>query len=205
VSVTAGDLGRLRRRGFALEYFSVAWMIAEAGVAVTAGIVAGSVALTGFGLDSVIELASAAIVIWQLRGETAGQDRDTRAVRPVGVTFFALAAYLTAEGITSLVTAARPAPSPAGLAITAAALAVMPALAVAKRRTGRALGSRTLVADSAETAFCAWTSAAALLGVTLNTAFGWWQADPAAGLVIAALAIREGLETFENEDGEDAH
>ena len=205
MTVTAGDLGRLRRRGFALEYFSVAWMIAEAGVAVTAGIVAGSVALTGFGLDSVIELAAAAIVIWQLRGETAGQDRDTRAVRLVGVTFFALAAYLTAEGITSLVTAARPAPSPAGLAITAAALAVMPALAVAKRRTGRALGSRTLVADSAETAFCAWTSAAALLGVTLNTAFGWWQADPAAGLVIAALAIREGLETFENEDGEDAH
>jgi divalent metal cation (Fe/Co/Zn/Cd) transporter len=140
----------------------------------------------------------------QLRGETAGQDRDTRAVRLVGVTFFALAAYLTAEGIASLVTAARPAPSPAGLAITAAALVVMPALAVAKRRTGRALGSRTLVADSAETAFCAWTSAAALLGVTLNTAFGWWQADPAAGLVIAALAIREGLETFENEDGEDA-
>jgi len=205
MTVTAGDLGRLRRRGFALEYFSMAWMIAEAGVAVTAGIVAGSVALTGFGMDSVIELAAAAIVIWQLRGEAAGQDRDTRAVRLVGVTFFALAAYLTAEGITSLVTAARPAPSPAGLAITAAALAVMPALAVAKRRTGRALGSRTLVADSAETAFCAWTSAAALLGVTLNTAFGWWQADPAAGLVIAALAIREGLETLENEYGEDAH
>ena len=204
MTVTAGDLGRLRRRGFALEYFSMAWMIAEAGVAVTAGIVAGSVALTGFGLDSVIELAAAAIVIWQLRGEAAGQDRDTRAVRLVGVTFFALAAYLTAEGITSLVTAARPAPSPAGLAITAAALAVMPALAVAKRRTGRALGSRTLFADSAETAFCAWTSAAALLGVTLNTAFGWWQADPAAGLVIAALALREGLEAFENEDGEDA-
>jgi divalent metal cation (Fe/Co/Zn/Cd) transporter len=200
VSVTAGDLARLRRRGFALEYFSVAWMTAEAAVAVTAGIVAGSVALTGFGLDSVIELASAAIVIWQLRGETAGQDRDTRAVRLVGVTFFALAAYLTAEGIASLVTAARPAPSPAGLAITAAALLVMPALAVAKRRAGRALGSRTLVADSAETAFCAWTSAAALLGVTLNAAFGWWQADPAAGLVIAALAIREGLESFENHD-----
>jgi len=203
VTVTAWDLGRLRRRGFALEYFSIAWMTAEAAVAVTAGIVAGSVALTGFGLDSVIELASAVIVIWQLRGESAGQDRDTRAVRLVGITFFALAAYLTAEGIASLVTAARPAPSPAGLAITAAALVVMPALAVAKRRAGRALGSCTLVADSAETAFCAWTSAAALLGVTLNTAFGWWQADPAAGLVIAALAIREGLESFEEHEGTD--
>jgi len=198
VTARAGDVSRLRRRGFALEYFSVAWMVAEAAVAVTAGIVAGSVALTGFGLDSLIELASAVIVIWQLRGETAGEDRDTRAVRLVGVTFFALAAYLTAEGIRDLVTGTRPAASPAGLAITAAALVVMPVLAVAKRRTGRAIGSRTLVADSAETAFCAYTSAAALLGVALNAGLGWWQADPVAGLVIAALAVREGLETFEN-------
>jgi divalent metal cation (Fe/Co/Zn/Cd) transporter len=203
VTTAVGDLRRLRLRGFALEYFSVAWMIAEAAVAVTAGILAGSVALTGFGLDSLIELASAVIVIWQLRGEAAGQDRDTRAVRLVGVTFFALAAYLTIEGLRDLVTASKPAVSPAGLAITTAALVVMPALAVAKRRTGRALGSRTLVADSAETAFCAYTSAAALLGVALNAAFGWWQADPIAGLVIAALAVREGLETFEHEDHED--
>lgn len=199
MTAAISDVARLRRRGFALEYFSVAWMIAEAALAITAGIVAGSVALTGFGLDSLIELASAVIVIWQLRGETLGQDRDTRAVRLVGVTFFALAAYLTADGIADLVTASRPAPSPAGLAITAAALVVMPALAVAKRRTGRALGSRTLVADSAETAFCAWTSAAALLGVALNAAFGWWQADPVAGLVIAALAVKEGLEAWEAE------
>jgi hypothetical protein len=144
VTATAADLVRLRRRGFALEYFSVAWMIAEAAVAITAGIVAGSVALTGFGLDSLIELASAMIVIWQLRGETLGQDRDTRAVRLVGVTFLALAAYLTAVGIADLVTTAKPAPSPAGLAITAAALVVMPALAVAtaagpvKPQTGQA-------------------------------------------------------------------
>jgi divalent metal cation (Fe/Co/Zn/Cd) transporter len=197
------DLGRLRRRAFALEYLSVAWMLAEAAVAVTAGIVAGSVALTGFGLDSLIELASAFIVIWQLRGEAAGEDRDTRAVRLVGVTFFALAAYLTAEGIRDLVIAARPAASAPGLAITAAALAVMPTLAVAKRRTGRALGSRTLVADSAETAFCAYTSAAALLGIVLNAAFGWWQADPAAAMAIAALAVREGLEAFEHENDDE--
>ena len=200
-AATAGELSRLRRRGFALEYFSVAWMIAEAAVAVTAGIAAGSVALTGFGLDSLIELASAVIVIWQLRGETLGQDRDTRAVKLVGVTFFALAAYLTAQGIHDLVTAARPGHSPAGLAITAAALLVMPALAVAKRRTGRALGSRTLVADSAETAFCAYTSAAALLGVAVNTWAGWWPADPIAALVIAALAVKEGLETWQEDDG----
>lgn len=200
MTVLAGEQHRLRRRGLWLAYASIAWMTAEAAVAITAGIVAGSIALTGFGLDSVIELASAAIVIWQLRGEAAGQDRDTRAVRLVGVTFFALAAYLTAESIDDLVAAARPAESPAGLAITAAALLVMPALAVAKRRTGRALGSRTLVADSAETAFCAWTSAAALLGLALNAGLGWWQADPIAALVIAALAVREGLETWETGD-----
>src|SRR5690348_13280840 len=133
-------------------------MTAEAAVAITAGVLVGSVALTGFGLDSLIEFASAVIVIWQLRGEAAGQDRDTRAVRLVGVTFFALAAYLTAQAIVDLVTGRQPGTSPVGLAITAAALLVMPALAIAKRRTGRALGSRTLVADSAETAFCAWTS-----------------------------------------------
>lgn len=190
----------LRRRGFALEYASIAWMIAEASVAVTAGILAGSVALTGFGLDSLIELLSAIIVIWQLRGETFGQDRDTRAVRLIGVLFFALAAYLTAESTFDLVSRAKPAHSPAGLAITAAALLVMPALAIAKRRTGRALGSRTLVADSAETMFCAYTSAAALAGVGLNALAGWWQADPIAALIIAALAIREGLETWENEE-----
>jgi divalent metal cation (Fe/Co/Zn/Cd) transporter len=98
---------------------------------------------------------------------------------------------------------ARPGHSPAGLAITAAALLVMPALALAKRRTGRALGSRTLVADSAETAFCAYTSAAALLCVALNTWAWWWQADPIAALVIAALAVKEGLETWEKEEGDD--
>jgi len=203
VTATATGLDRLRRRGFRLEYASIAWMIAEATVAITAGILARSIALTGFGLDSVIELASATVVIWQLRGEGLGQDRDTRAVRLIGVTFFALAAYLTAESISDLASGTRPAQSPAGLTIAAAALLVMPALAVAKRRTGRALGSRTLIADSAETAFCAYTSAAALLGVALNTWTGWWQADPVAGLVIAALAVREGLETWEKEEEEE--
>ena len=152
----------------------------------------------GFGLDSVIELFSATIIIWQLRGEIAGQDRETRAVRLM--TFFALAAYLTAESIRDLASQARPGQSIPGLAVTAAALVVMPVLAVAKRRTGQALGNRTLVADSAETAFCAFTSAAALLGVGLNAWLGWWWADPAAALVIAALAVKEGVECWETED-----
>jgi len=199
----AAGRDRLRRRGYALEYASMAWMTAEAAVAVTAGILASSIALTGFGLDSVIELFAAAIVVWQLRGEEQGQERETRAVRLIGVTFFALALYLAAEGIRDLATHARPGQSAAGLAVAAAALLVMPALAVAKRRTGRALGNRTLIADSAETAFCAFTSAATLAGVGLNTWLGWWWADPAAALVIAALAVKEGLEAWEHEAGDD--
>ena len=157
----AAGPARLRRRGFMLEYASMAWMTAEAAVAVTAGVLASSIALVGFGLDSVIEFFAAAAVVWQLRGK--GEERETRAVRLIGVTFFALALYLAVEGTRDLVTHARPGQSAAGLAVAGAALIVMPALAVAKRRTGRALGNRTLIADSAETAFCAFTSAAALL------------------------------------------
>jgi len=119
-------------------------------------------------------------VVWQLRGEISGQDRETRAVRLFGLTFFALAAYLTAEAIRDLATHARPGEPIPGPAISGTALIMMPGPAIAKRRTGRALGSRTLIADSAETAFCAWTSAATLTGVGLNAALGWWWADPAS-------------------------
>ena len=200
MSLPVADAARLRRRGFRLEYATLAWMVAEAAVAITAGLLAASIALVGFGLDSVIELFSATIVIWQLRGEITGQDRQTRAIRLIGVTFFALAAYLTIDSIRDLATGAQPRQSIPGLAVIAAALIVMPALAIAKRRTGQALGNRTLIADSAETAFCALTSAAALLGVGLNTWLGWWWADPAAALIIAALAVKEGLECWESDN-----
>ena len=192
MSLPPAEMSRLRRRGFWLEYASMAWMTVEAGVAITAGIIASSIALTGFGLDSVIEFFSACIVVWQLRGEA----RETRAVRLIGVTFFALAVYLAIEATYDLATLARPGYSVAGLAVTAAALVIMPGLALAKRRTGQALGNRTLIADSTETAFCAFTSAAALLGVGLNAWLGWWWADPAAALAIAALAVKEGWEAW---------
>ena len=199
MTVSPAELTRLRRRGFALEYATMAWMVAEAAVAITAGVLASSIVLIGFGLDSVIEFFAAMIVIWQLRGEIAGQQRETRAVRLIGLTFFALAAYLAAESIHDLVTRARPGESIVGLAVAAAALVVMPVLAVAKRRTGQAMGNRTLVAESAESFFCAYTSAAALAGVGLNTALGWWWADPAAALIIAALAVKEGLEAWHDD------
>jgi len=192
------ERGRLYRRALRLAYLSMGWMVIEAGVAVTAGILAASIALVGFGLDSVIEFFSALIVVWQLQGQ--GEERETRAVRLIGVTFFVLAAYLAVESIRDLIGQARPEHSAPGIAVTAAALIVMPILAIAKRRTGQAMNNRAVIADSAETAFCAFTSAAALLGIGLNASLGWWWADPAAALVIAALAIREGLEAWENEE-----
>ena len=174
------------------------WMTIEAAVAVIAGVIASSIALIGFGLDSVIEFFAAAVVIWQLRG--VSEARERRAVRLIGVSFFALAAYLAAEAIADLVSRAKPEQSVPGLAVTAAALLVMPLLAVAKRRTGRALANRPLIADAAESVFCAFTSAAALAGVGLNAWLGWWWADPAAALVIAALAVREGIEAWQHDE-----
>ena len=196
MTIAEAELARLRRRGFALEYVSMAWMTAEAAVAIVSGIIASSIALVGFGLNSVIEFAAAAVVIWQLRG-TVSEERESRALRLIGITFFALAGYLVIESISDLVRQARPGQSVPGIAVTAAALVVMPLLALAKQRTGRALGNRTLMADAAESAFCAFTSAAALAGLGLNSWLGWWWADPAAALVIAALAVREGLEAWE--------
>ena len=118
----------------------------------------------------------------------------------IGTTFFPLAVYLVIESIRDLISQAWPGASTAGLIVTAAALLVMPLLALAKQRTGQALGSQTLVADAAESALCALTSGAALLGVGLNAWLGWWWADPAGALVIAALAVREGLEAWEDDD-----
>jgi divalent metal cation (Fe/Co/Zn/Cd) transporter len=195
VAPREADISRLRSRGLWLEYASMAWMTAEAGVAITSGIIASSIALIGFGLDSVIEFFAAAIVVWQLHGGVS-EERETRALRLIGGTFFALAAYLTIESSTDLASQHRPAPSTAGIAVTAAALVVMPLLALAKRRTGQQLSNQALIADAAESAFCAFTSAAALLGIGLNAWLQWWWADPAAGLVIAGLAIREGIEAW---------
>jgi divalent metal cation (Fe/Co/Zn/Cd) transporter len=199
--ITPSEQARLTRRGFWLEYASMAWMTVEAAVAIIAGVLASSLALIAFGLDSVIEFAAASIVVWQLRG--VSDERGRRAVRLIGVTFFVLAAYLLAEGVRDLVQQARPEVSVPGIAVSAAALVVMPLLSLAKHRTGKALGNRTLIADAAESTLCAFTSGAALLGIGLNAAFGWWWADPAAALVIAALAAREGIEAWEEEEDDD--
>jgi divalent metal cation (Fe/Co/Zn/Cd) transporter len=188
------DLDRLRRRGVWLEAASMVWTLTVAVAALGAGIVASSIALVGLGLDSAIELLTAAIVVWQLRrGRGTG---EKRAAGLIAVTFLAGAAYLTAESTHELASHQQSAHSAAGLAISSAALVVLAVLALAKRRVGQALGSVTLRADAAETGLSAAAAAAALLGTGLDDWFGWWWTVPAAGLAIAALAIMEGIHTW---------
>lgn len=178
-----------------LAYATIAWNAVEAVVAIAAGAVAGSIALIGFGFDSSIETFSAAVVVWRLRG--VGPDREQRALRLIAVTFFVLAAYVTAQSVYDIAARQAPDPSLVGIVLTAVSLVVMPALAVAKRRVGERMGSRTVLADAAETFLCAYLSAVVLAGLALNAAFGLWWADPVAALFVAYLAVREGREAWE--------
>lgn len=185
---------RLRRRARLLVWATIVWNAVEAVVALAAGAAASSGALLSFGLDSTIEVSAAIVALWYLRGEA--EDREQLAGRLIGVSFLALAAWVTFDAVTDLVTGDEPASSPVGIALTAVSVVVMPALAVAKRRTGRALGSSALVAESNETAVCAYLSVAVLLGLSLHAALDWWWADPVAALVVAAIAAREGAEAW---------
>jgi divalent metal cation (Fe/Co/Zn/Cd) transporter len=184
------ELTQLRRRGLWLEGITMAWTLAVAVVAVAAGVAASSVALVGLGLESVIELLAAAIVIWQLRG---GAARESRAVRLIAMTFGASAAYLAVESIKELLGRDHSTHSTTGLVVAGAALLTMPLLALAKRRTGQALASHPMLADAQETTLAAAAAAAALAGVSVDTWLGWWWSVPAAGLVIAALAATESV------------
>jgi divalent metal cation (Fe/Co/Zn/Cd) transporter len=183
-----------RRRGVRLELLTIGWNTVEAGVAIVAGAAASSVALVGFGLDSVVEVSAAVVVLWQFLG--IGEERERRALRLIGGSFFALAAYVAATSVYDLATTAEPETSKVGIVLTAVSLVVMPALAWAKRRAGRQMESRTLVADSTQTQLCAYLSASTLAGLAANAAFGWWWADPLAAIVIAVVAVREGRDAW---------
>ncbi len=172
--------------------------VIEAVVAIGAGLVAGSVALVGFGLDSMVEVSSGLIILWQFR-HPMPESREKVALRLLAVSFFALAAYVSFESIRALVEGHRPDASPIGVGLAIASLIVMPFLSWAQRRTGRALGSNAVVADSTQTLLCTYLSAVLLLGLVLNAALGWYWADPLAGLVIAGVAVREGLEAWRGE------
>jgi divalent metal cation (Fe/Co/Zn/Cd) transporter len=189
---------------FRLEYFTLAWMTLEAAVAVTAGVMAHSIALLAFGLDSVIEFFAALVVIWQLRGvEEEKESRERKALRLIAVTFFALAAYVSAETVIDLVRRSRPDSSVAGTALAAAALVVMPLLFLAKGHVARRLDNPALAADARESLFCGLLAAVLLAGLAANAAFGWWWADPVAALVVAVFAVREGIEAWEESSGND--
>ena len=174
---------------------TISYNLVEAVVAITAGTVASSSALIAFGLDSTIEVLSAAAVAWQFtRREPERWEKPT--LRVIAVAFFALAAYVTVTSLFALVSRVDVAPSPLGILITALSVIVMPVLSYAERRAGRELGSATAVADSMQTLICTYLSAAVLAGLVLNSLFGWWWADAIAGLVIAGFAIREGREAW---------
>jgi len=192
------DVDRLKRWALLLAYATIAWNVLEAIAAIAAGAAANSVGLVSFGLDSTIEVASALVVVWQFRGGHDEQ-RERVALRAIAISFFALATYAAIQAVVDLVTRSEPESSIPGIVIAALSLVVMPVLSWAKRRVGRQLGSKTVVADSAQTLLCTYLSAALLVGLVLNAAFGWWWADPLVALVVTVLALTEGREAWRGE------
>lgn len=185
----------LHRRVRLIVAFTISYNVVEGIVAVSAGAAASSAALIGFGLDSFIEVLSAVAVAWQFtRRDPERWEKPT--VRAIGIAFFALAAYVAVDAILALARVEPVAHSPLGIAIAVASLVVMPALAWFQFRTGRELGSKSVQADARQLLLCIYLSGTVLIGLLLNSLFGWWWADSIAALVVAALAVREGIEAW---------
>lgn len=190
------------RSGLALEYFTVAWNVVEALVALTAGLLAQSIALVGFGLDSLIEMVSGLALIGRLRSEVRGAPRmviarrEARAERIVGATLVALAVYVATEAIRKLVAGEAPDVSRIGLALATVSLVLMPIMAYRKRRVAEEIQSAALRADAVETAVCSYFSFTLVAGLGLHWALGWWWADPAAALAMVPLVLWEGAEAL---------
>lgn len=199
------DRAAALRHALRLEYLTIGWNLVEGGVAIVAAVLAGSVALLGFGIDSFVESASGGVLVWRLLAERRGLDAeqverlDARAHRLVGASLFLLAAYVAWEAVTALWTREVPRPSAIGIALTAVSIGAMQWLARAKRRAARRLGSRALEADAFQTTACFWLSIITLAGLALNAALGWWWADPAAALGMTFFIAREGLEAWRGE------
>lgn len=187
----------LVRRGLRLTYATLAYNSLEGIVAVGAGIGAGSIALIGFGVDSIIELTASVAAVWRLRADSEVARREQvegRSLRVVGACFLALAGYMTYEAVKALLQREAPAASLIGIGLAALSLLVMPVLAHAKRRIALKLGSGALAAEATQTAVCTYLSAILLSGLVLNAQFGWWWADPVAALAMVPLIVREGME-----------
>jgi divalent metal cation (Fe/Co/Zn/Cd) transporter len=195
-------------RGIRLEYITVGWNVVEGAVAVLAGLLAGSVALVGFGVDSAIESSSGAVLLWRLRAEQTGKNierAEQTALKLVGASLLLLAAYVTFNAIKTLVTREQPQRSILGIVLSVLSLIVMPLLARAKRRTAAELNSAALHADSRQTSICAYLSAILLGGLLLNAALGWWWADPVAALAMVPIIVQEGREALKGETCTDCH
>jgi len=188
-----------------LSYFSITYNVVEFIVSIIAGVLSGSIALVGFGLDSLVESLSAGIMIWRFskHGKISRDEEERieqKAEKLVGYTFLILAAYILYESINKLVNSEAPDPSLFGIIIAIVSLIIMPLLYYVKNRTGKAIGSRSLIADSKETLACTFLSVALLLGLGANYLFGFWQADPIVGFIIVLYLVREGVEIIKGEN-----
>ncbi len=189
----------LYRKGLSLEYFTIIYNIFEAFFSIIFGSLSNSIALVGFGLDSIVESLSGIILIWRLKkhgfvDEAEELDLEKKATKLVGLTFLVLGTYVLAESIRKLVAVEKPDPSFAGIIIALASLLIMPLLFYQKNTIGKKIGSKALVADSKETLACAFLSLPLFLGLTLNYLFGFWQADPLVGIIIFIFLVKEGIE-----------
>ena len=201
------DRGVLLKRGFRLENISLGWNLIEGTVAVIAGVIAGSVALIGFGVDSFVESSSAAVIIWRILSESRNKTNpekiyliERRAQRLVGLSLLAFAIYILFESGSALVLQERPEVSHTGIILAVLSLAVMWWLARSIRRVGQQLHSHAIEADSSQTLACWWMSLSLLVGLGLNALFGWWWADPLAGIAISALMLREAKSVWSGKD-----
>lgn len=201
------DRRDLVRRGVVLAWFTIAWNSIEGIAGIVSGIVAGSIALVGFGVDSYVEVFAGSVILWRLGRERHGDElseaAERRAVRLIAITFLALALGVGVESIRKLAVGAEPDESLFGMGLAIVSLVVMPLLARAKRRVGEQLGSRAVTADATETSLCVWMSAILLIGLAANAVFGWWWADPLAGLGIVYVAGREGIEHWRADELDD--
>jgi divalent metal cation (Fe/Co/Zn/Cd) transporter len=200
IQPATGERIHLVRRARILSFLTIGWMSVEAGVSIIAAVVAGSVALLGFGLDSLIELASASTILWLYTGSREGSAAaERRAQQVIAICFAALAMYLAFDAITTLASGTHPDTSWAGVAVSIGAIIFMPLLAHAKGRVATQLGSSATAGDAAQSWLCAISAAAVLVSILANATFGWWWLDPVAGLGIAGLAVREGREAWAGE------
>ena len=198
--VDPAERARLARRGRMLAWAGNAWHVAEFAIALAAGVAASSVALVGFALDSLIELAAGFVIVWLLARERhASATAEQRAGRLIAASYFALAAYIAIESAYAILAGHHPEVSWVGIALAAVTAATMPLLARAKRRVGAALGSSATAREGTQNLLCAYLSVALLAGLGLNAAFGWWWADPLAAVVIAVVAVREGVQGWRGE------